>query len=191
MVSIGKLGTGQAKYYLDQAELPMSRASAVSSGVEDYYVGGSEPAGRWFGRSAARLGLTGEVDGNDLHKILAGEDPATGELLATLIGHSAKACALAFSSDGRRLASGGGDHDVIIWDVAARREERRLLGHRGPVLGVAFHPGGELVASTGWIPESDLNVWDARDGALLKSVRCGTWHAAAFPAGSECGPAPP
>src|SRR5687768_7047448 len=81
MVSIGKLGAGQAMYYLDQAELPMSRASAVSSGVEDYYVGGSEPAGRWCGRSAARLGLSGKVDGDALHAILAGEHPATGELL--------------------------------------------------------------------------------------------------------------
>ena len=81
MVSIGKLGAGQAKYYLDQAIVPMSMASAVSSGVEDYYVGGAEPAGRWCGRSAARLGLIGEVDGEDLHAILAGEDPATGELL--------------------------------------------------------------------------------------------------------------
>ncbi len=50
MVSIGKLGAGQAKYYLDQAGLPMSGASAVSSGVEDYYVGGPEPTGRWIGR---------------------------------------------------------------------------------------------------------------------------------------------
>ena len=81
MVSIGKLGAGQAKYYLDQVELPMSGASAVSSGVEDYYVGRAEAAGRWCGRSAARLGLTGEVDGDDLHRILAGEDPGTGELL--------------------------------------------------------------------------------------------------------------
>ena len=56
----------------------MSRASAVSSGVEDYYVGGSEPAGRWFGRSAARLGLIGEVDGDDLHAVLAGRGPGDG-----------------------------------------------------------------------------------------------------------------
>jgi len=81
MVSIGKLGAGQEKYYLDQAGMPVSRASAVFSGVEDYYVGGSEPAGHWCGRSAARLGLTGEVDGDDLHAVLAGQAPASGELL--------------------------------------------------------------------------------------------------------------
>ena len=40
MVFIGKLGAGQAKYYPDQTELPMSTASAASSGVEDYYASG-------------------------------------------------------------------------------------------------------------------------------------------------------
>jgi len=81
MVSIGKLGVGQAKYYLDQAEIPMSTASAVSSGVEDYYVGGHEAAGRWCGRSAARVGLTGKVDGEALTAVLAGIEPDTGAVL--------------------------------------------------------------------------------------------------------------
>ena len=80
-MSIGKLGAGQAKYYLDHAAMPISRASALSSGVEDYYVRGHEPTGGWIGRSAARLGLSGEVAGDALHAVLAGEDPGTGELL--------------------------------------------------------------------------------------------------------------
>ena len=41
MVSIGKLAKGQARYYLDQADGRVDRASSVASGVEDYYVGGS------------------------------------------------------------------------------------------------------------------------------------------------------
>lgn len=36
MLSIGKLATGQAGYYLDQAHGSLSRTQAVSSGVEDY-----------------------------------------------------------------------------------------------------------------------------------------------------------
>src|SRR3954469_16067235 len=81
MVSIGKLGANQAKYYLDQAEIPMSRASAVSSGVEDYYIGGREAVGRWCGRSATRLGLIGEVAGEALNAVLAGVEPTTGTVL--------------------------------------------------------------------------------------------------------------
>ena len=40
MLSIGKLAVGQADYYLEQAQGSVTRAGAVSSGVEDYYLGG-------------------------------------------------------------------------------------------------------------------------------------------------------
>ena len=49
MLSIGKLAVGQADYYLEQAHGPTTRTRAVSSGVEDYYLGGPEPAGEWIG----------------------------------------------------------------------------------------------------------------------------------------------
>jgi hypothetical protein len=42
MLSIGKLAAGQAEYYLEQAQGPVTRAQAVGTGVEDYYVGGGE-----------------------------------------------------------------------------------------------------------------------------------------------------
>ena len=61
MLSIGKLGPGQAEYYLDQADGPVSAVTGVSSGVEDYYVKGTEPPGQWCGRAAAALELSGQV----------------------------------------------------------------------------------------------------------------------------------
>jgi hypothetical protein len=78
MVSVGKLKAGQARYYLDQAESHPSPAHAVASGAEDYYVGGTEAAGRWQGRGAAALGLTDTVEAEALHRVLAGQDPRTG-----------------------------------------------------------------------------------------------------------------
>ena len=57
MVSVGKLKAGQARYYLDQAEPHPSQAAALASGAEDYYVGGTEAAGRWLGRGAPSLAL--------------------------------------------------------------------------------------------------------------------------------------
>ena len=95
-------------------------------------------------------------------------NPATGQLLATLVGHSGKVCALAFSPDGRCLASGGADRQIILWDVEAQREQRRLVGHTGRVLGVAFHPDGEILASASWTPDCHVNVWNVRDGSLVK-----------------------
>ncbi len=81
MVSIGKLGRGQARYYLDQAQEPMSAAAAVASGVEDYYTGGTEPAGTWVGSGSRVLGLQGVVGPDELHRILAGQHPNDGEAL--------------------------------------------------------------------------------------------------------------
>jgi conjugative relaxase-like TrwC/TraI family protein len=78
VVSVGKLKAGQARYYLDQVEPHPSAAAAVASGAEDYYVGGTEAAGEWRGRGADLLGLTGTVEGSDLHAVLAGQHPATG-----------------------------------------------------------------------------------------------------------------
>src|SRR5215210_6738678 len=49
VLSLGKLATGQAGYYLDQAHGSLSRAQSVASGVEDYYLGGPEADGLWMG----------------------------------------------------------------------------------------------------------------------------------------------
>ena len=78
MVSVGKLKAGQARYYLDQAESHPSPAHAVASGAEDYYVGGTEAAGRWQGRGAVALGLADTVEAEPLHRVLAGQDPRSG-----------------------------------------------------------------------------------------------------------------
>jgi conjugative relaxase-like TrwC/TraI family protein len=81
MVSVGKLSAGQARYYLDQAAGPVTATKALTSGVEDYYLGGPEAAGRWLGRGALALGLDGRVEEDDLHDVLAGGAPVTGETL--------------------------------------------------------------------------------------------------------------
>ena len=83
MVSVGKLSAGQAKYYLDQATGPVTATSALTSGAEDYYLGGPEAAGRWLGRGARVLELDGRVTDDALHDILAGQRPGTGEALRT------------------------------------------------------------------------------------------------------------
>ena len=78
MVSIGKLAPGQARYYLDQAHEPMSAVHAVASGVEDYYFDGVEPPGACVGGGSRALGLEGRVGPDELLRVLAGRDPASG-----------------------------------------------------------------------------------------------------------------
>lgn len=49
-------------------------------GVEDYYIAGGEPPGKWVGLGATELGLRGEVVPSDLEQLLAGFDPAGNPL---------------------------------------------------------------------------------------------------------------
>jgi conjugative relaxase-like TrwC/TraI family protein len=70
MLSIGKLVS--ARYYLD----------SVAKGIEDYYAGHGEAPGVWVGAAAAALGLSGQVEGDDLRAVLAGQEPG-GEMLVS------------------------------------------------------------------------------------------------------------
>jgi WD40 repeat protein len=55
---------------------------------------------------------------------------------------------VAFSPDGRRLASASGDQTIKVWDTASSQELRTLKGHTGRVQSVAFsRPEGSRLAS--------------------------------------------
>ena len=78
---------------------------------------------------------------------------------------------VAFSPDGRRLATGGEKNAVKIWDVQNGQELRTLRGHIRDVYTVAFSPDddGRWVASAG--EDSTVKVWDSHTGALVRSFR--------------------
>src|SRR3954452_5594771 len=78
MLSIGKLAAGQAKYYLDQAQVRVDVVQSVGSGVEDYYVGPGEARGRWLGVAARELELNGDVRPEQLRRVLEGVEPRDG-----------------------------------------------------------------------------------------------------------------
>src|SRR3712207_9472812 len=78
MLSIGKLAAGQAKYYLDQAEVRVDVVDSVAEGAEDYYLGAPEARGEWLGSLGAELGLGGTVSGGGLPRVVGGRGPRDG-----------------------------------------------------------------------------------------------------------------
>jgi WD40 repeat protein len=68
---------------------------------------------------------------------------------APLIGHRDRVAALAFSPDGKTLASGSWDRTAKLWSVAALQEVATLEAHHGLVHCVAFSPDGRVLASGG------------------------------------------
>src|SRR6266540_29533 len=70
----------------------------------------------------------------------------TGELLHTLEGHEEAVTCLAFSPDGKMLATGSPDRTVRLWDVAKGKELRTLEGHTSWAYAVAFSRDGKTLA---------------------------------------------
>jgi WD40 repeat protein len=80
----------------------------------------------------------------------------------TLSRHKRWVRSLAYSPDGKLLATGSYDTTVRIWEAASGREVRVLRGHAKPVHRVAFRPGGAQLLSAG--DDERVWLWDLRTG---------------------------
>ena len=85
-------------------------------------------------------------------------DAATGQELLTLKGHTNVVTSVAFSPDGKRLASAS-FKTVKVWDAATGKELLTLKGHTEWVKSVAFSADGQRLASASW--DGTVKIWDA------------------------------
>ncbi len=96
-------------------------------------------------------------------------DPATGRRLGTINDpHPAGVVAVAYSPDGRFLASTGESTASVleggakIWDAETLALRQDLKGHKGTVHGVAYGPDGTTVATAG--SDGTVRFWDSATG---------------------------
>lgn len=88
--------------------------------------------------------------------------------LLTLTGHSRWVTAVAISPDGQRVASGGLDDAIKVWDLTTGELLLTLKGHTKPVNCLAISPDCQILVSGS--DDHTLKVWNLATGALLQTL---------------------
>ncbi|HTU24802.1 MAG TPA: c-type cytochrome domain-containing protein, partial [Pirellulales bacterium] len=120
--------------------------------------------GKRLAVASSRMGERHEVR---LYDVATGSIPGdAGERVVNT--HADVIHDLAFSPDGKVLASCGYDRLIKLWDVDAKKELRVLKDHSDSVYGIAFSPDGKLLASAA--ADRAVKVWDVATGARLYTL---------------------
>jgi WD40 repeat protein len=122
-------------------------------------AGGLAPSSR----STEKIQLWEATAGKQLHQLksqrkLASQEPGV--------------CWLAFTRDGRRLASASEDGTLCLWEVQTGKELRRLKGSavsRDPLLPIALAPDGQTIAQA--LADQTIEIWVVDTGKRLQQLR--------------------
>ncbi|VYS68136.1 unnamed protein product [Arabidopsis thaliana] len=102
-------------------------------------------------------------------------------IIGTYVGHTEEVCGLKWSESGKKLASGGNDNVVHIWDrsLASSNPTRQWLHrfeeHTAAVRALAWCPfQASLLATGGGVGDGKINFWNTHTGACLNSVETGS-----------------
>jgi len=91
-----------------------------------------------------------------------------GATVDRLEGHRGSVYSVAWSPDGRRVATGSWDNTARIWDATTGEVVRALEGHRSGVISVAWSPDGRRVATGSF--DKTVRIWDPTTGELVRAL---------------------
>ncbi|MEO2002890.1 MAG: Calx-beta domain-containing protein, partial [Candidatus Poribacteria bacterium] len=95
-------------------------------------------------------------------------DIASGQQIATLLGHTDRVDGVAFSPLGGTLATGNSDRAVKLWDLTTNEEIATFSGHTAQAEAVAFSPDGLTLASGSL--DKTIKLWDVSSGQLITTL---------------------
>ena len=95
-------------------------------------------------------------------------DVTTGQEIASLKGHGRAVTKVAFSRDGKLVATSSNDNVITIWDIASQHELKSLTGHSASIESMDFSPDNRLLASAG--EDGATFLWDTTTGEHLLTL---------------------
>lgn len=170
-VSVSSAG---GKPVLPEAKEALHRA--VNSSRVQFTLLGLVGTGVAYSPDGTRIAATAADVDYKTGKVAGGAkiwDVATGKELLTLTGHTFTTEYIAFSPDGKKLATASDDKTAKVWDAITGKELLTLTGHTFKVSGVVFSPDGTRIATSSGLrgsPDHTAKVWDATTGKELLTL---------------------
>jgi WD40 repeat protein len=157
LVTVWEAGGGKQHFAVAES-MEVVSAVAFSTDGKQLAVGGDSQDAALGAHSSERR--RGEV-------VL--RDAVTGEELHRLRCHEERIAALAFTPDGKVLASASDDKSIKLWDTTTGKQCKTLAGHKEWVRSVAISADGRWLASGDW--GGTIRLWELPEGKEVASFR--------------------
>jgi WD40 repeat protein len=178
--SIFGFRSGHAMGDYPRSRVAAAMALAVTVGAAPSYAQKRSLEAPFVARGYVTISADGMMlaSGGSSHPEIRLWELKSGKLLRTIRAHPTGIARLAFSPDGKMLASGGwyGDPKVRIWDCSTGKLVRELGSSQSAVCFVAFAPDGKSLIScvdmgvTFWDLKSGRAKWTAKASAPIDSI---------------------
>ncbi len=115
--------------------------------------------GRWVVVGSGVAGLGGQA-------VLL--DARNGKIVRQFWGHNDSIYCAAVTPDGRLLATGSYDRNVILWNTETGEKVREFSGHNGAIYDLDFDPTGQILATAS--ADQTIKLWRVIDGQRLDTL---------------------